>query len=505
MLKIMRGFFITLCLLMFGVSFSTAQKSKSSRIEFESKDELYGFTSVSYQDKGVVILYKRRMEGKVFSWHIYKYDTTLTRIDSAKIETDKNLYLSRITDDGENIYVFERNYKKGGFKMHTISMKDLSTHSVRGNLMKKAELLGYAVQDGVAYLPVYHRKTRNTIVQVDINSGIQNQVLIEVEAKRDLDYQGIEILDQVEGKEVWVKYKNCKGKDCDNYVVPLSVNVENLSHVTIEKQGKYEIIDFASTKQQDGSVMISGTYSNNVRPGETSEGMFLGKIEDGELRYAHYTSFLEMKNFFNYLSDRKKEKIQLKQKRKEQKGKELNLNYRIAVHDIQNLGEDFLIIGEAYYPTYRTESYQDRGRTFWRTVFDGYQYSHAVIAAYNKEGELLWDQSFKMWLDEKPFYVKRFLSVSTDEDKIALLYLNGGKLKTATIQDGKIEVDESEENFDTGFEGDKIKSVAIEETIHWYNNHFLSWGFQRIRNKENKKVKKNRRVYYLNKVTFDNE
>ena len=96
---------------------------------------------------------------------------------------------------------------------------------------------------------------------------------------------------------------------------------------------------------------------------------------------------MSLNKFLEYLPARKQAKVERKQKRKEKKGKEMNINYLIASHDIIKKGDKYIMLGEAYYPTYRTETRTDaNGNVTYRTVFDGYQYTHAVVAGFDKDG-----------------------------------------------------------------------------------------------------------------------
>ena len=112
---------------------------------------------------------------------------------------------------------------------------------------------------------------------------------------------------------------------------------------------------------------------------------------------------------------------------KEAKGKKLRYNYNLITHDIIEMNEQYVLVGEAYYATYRTETYyttDSKGNMVMqtRTVFDGFQYSHAVVAGFDKKGNKLWDNTFEMWLSHKPYFAKKYITVSTTDDKINLLF-----------------------------------------------------------------------------------
>ena len=66
-----------------------------------------------------------------------------------------------------------------------------------------------------------------------------------------------------------------------------------------------------------------------------------------------------------------------------------------------SFGKEGKAEGEFYYPTYRTEctSYTDANgntRTSCRQVFDGYQYTHAAIAAFDEKGNKKYKDDYKL-------------------------------------------------------------------------------------------------------------
>ena len=110
--------------------------------------------------------------------------------------------------------------------------------------------------------------------------------------------------------------------------------------------------------------------------------------------------FVSLDNFFAFLTEKEQKKIAQKVERKEEKGKTHKVKYRLLIHDVISRQGQYVMVGEAYYPVYRTERVNDiygrRGFYTNRVVFDGYQYTHAVVAVFDKSGQLIWDNSFKI-------------------------------------------------------------------------------------------------------------
>lgn len=213
--------------------------------------------------------------------------------------------------------------------------------------------------------------------------------------------------------------------------------------------------------------------------------------------------------------------------RQKEKGRDLKLQYRLLVHDIIQRNGQYVMVAEVYYPEYRNNNWNAPGMMGgfgmggfgmggfgfgnpWNNgfyapyrnypVFDGYVYTHAVIAGFDLQGNLLWDNSFEI-NDVKTFVLKEKVKVNFEEGQINLAYNQGGKLKTKVIRGS--EVVEGKESVElANYEGDKVRKSFTDDVEYWYGNHFLAWGYQRIRNDENAQARGRREVFYFEKVAF---
>ncbi len=183
----------------------------------------------------------------------------------------------------------------------------------------------------------------------------------------------------------------------------------------------------------------------------------------------------------------------------------MSIDYYIADHDIIVLDDGYLFLGEAYYPTYHTETYTTAGAngtmvTHYRTVFDGYQYTHAVLAKYSNEGTMEWDICFEMYPHYKPFYIKRFIAISEQtENTLGMIFTSGNNIVSKIIDfNGEVLSDESWDMMKTGNETDKTRWTSS-NIDYWFENHFIVYGSQKIKNKSDKSKRK---VYFVNKISF---
>ena len=138
----------------------------------------------------------------------------------------------------------------------------------------------------------------------------------------------------------------------------------------------------------------------------------------------------------------KKVKLHIKAKTKEKidkkksLGKELKSRYSLLVHDLKVRNDQYVMVGEAYYPTYRSVSMRDhyyrRYMEDTRAVFDGYLYTHAIVAAFDQDGQLLWDHSVRVDR-KKHFRLRERVNSKVDDDFIYLLYPDQGTINHIQI------------------------------------------------------------------------
>tara|TARA_R110000868_G_scaffold9097_5_gene46014 strand:+ start:20 stop:979 length:960 start_codon:yes stop_codon:yes gene_type:complete len=276
----------------------------------------------------------------------------------------------------------------------------------------------------------------------------------------------------------------------------------------IDKTNDFNIISISASKINDAEYIITGTYGE--KSNYASVGLFFGKIENKKVDFLKFFNFLEFKDFLTYLPEKRQAKIERKKERKKKQGKEMTIDYNIASHNIIKTPEgNYIFLGEAFYPTYRTETYttfvNGQSVTQTRQVFDGYQYTHAMISKFSPKGELIWDRLFKMYASYKPFYIKRFITLYGDsENSLNMAFVDSKKINTKSINyiNGEILKEENSDEIETGWEGDETKK-GITHMEYWYENYFIVYGNQVIKNKGDDKNKKGKRkVFFVSKVAY---
>ncbi|MFT7030144.1 MAG: hypothetical protein ACI83W_000863 [Marinoscillum sp.] len=262
------------------------------------------------------------------------------------------------------------------------------------------------------------------------------------------------------------------------------------------------LLDGTSTIFQGGYQYLAGTYSR--KPSEYSRGLYLSKFMNGRQQFVKYHDYSDLTNFFGFMNPKREKRVLDRIKRKREKGKQPHFSYRLMVHDIIRRGDEYLMIAEAYYPRYNSVSnlanngYSSYGMT---PGFSGYQYTHAILVAFDRNGEILWDNSFEI-NDIETYSLQEFVAVNVLEDKVVLMYLEENLIRSKVVMGNEVYEGKTFNPVKLSNPTDELKSrdPEVEGLRKWYGNIMYAFGEQRI-DSNSSYGRNSRRVFYINKVS----
>ncbi len=500
--------FCSVLLIIFLSTQAYGQVNSQKRIEFDSKDGFSDEEIHVFGSKGFIMSSRsdEKQDG-MSKWNYELYNTNLQSVKTKTIKIDSKFSPNKTFRNGEGLFVFYLE-NKYNFNLVSIQAEELEIKQANGILPNKTYVNDMVVLGDYAILNTSIKK-KPFLISINRKTGKTNLIPIEIgdySAKKTI-VQRMQVLEKSGEILVYVNVIVKKSKD-EIFVVQMNDKGKKTGMFHFTKGISENIIDISGSSVGEGSYVFTGTYSRSTT---SSEGIFFSRVDNNEVDFINFVKFLDMKNFLSYLPKREQDKIEKKIKKKEKKGKEVTLSYRIADHAVIPSGDDFLFLGEAFYPTYRQESYTTTSTvngvstttTQYRTVFDGYQYTHAVLAKFNAQGELLWDQTFAMWPSYKPYFVKRFISLTEQsEDDIKMVFASYNRIVSKTISlDGVVIQENKSDEIETGYSGDKAK-YSYSNIDYWYDQFFIAHGNQVIKNKEDKSVKRKRRVFFISKIEY---
>lgn len=488
-----------------------SQISYEERIEFELKDGYSDEKIIVFGELGFIMTSKNKEDvGEKQEWKYEQFSTNIESINTVNILINKKYSPYANFTDVFNTYTFFQD-RKGHYSLVAVEASSLNYSIINGVLPPKSNVLGMSVLGDFAFLKLIIKKAPYLYI---VNMKTEEMRLLPITIKdykpQKISMREIQVLPEANELFLYLKVQIEK-KISNTYVIRLNNQGEQEGLFNLSKNINKNIIDISASKIDDYKYIYTGTYSSETL--STSEGVFFCQTSDDNVDFVKYYSFVNLSNFLKYLPERSLNKIEKKKKKKERKGEEFVINYQIAAHNIIPVEDGFLFLGEAFYPTYRTETRTTttyvNGRmstTYYTvTVFDGYQYTHAMLCKFDFEGNMEWDQIFEMWSAYKPFHVKKFISIaSQNANAINLVYSSRNKITAKSIDyEGMVLQDSQSEEIQTNFEGDKTRS-SFSEIDFWYDNYFIAYGQQKIKNTDGEgSPKKKRSVFFVSKIKYE--
>jgi len=239
---------------------------------------------------------------------------------------------------------------------------------------------------------------------------------------------------------------------------------------------------------------------------EESSGLFSSIVENGIQKETNFANYLELKSVNNLLSERDILNLKKKALKKNKNLGEYSLDFTMLLHKVTAWKDGYLLLAEFYYPQYRTENYTDfdyYGRPYSNSysVFDGYRYTNALVAGFDRNGKILWDNTMEI-RNLVSFDLNPKVSLFPAGDELVLAYLSDGKIGSKIIREGNVVEKLDFSPVDLMYSNDKLLAETRNRMEQWYDNYFLCYGYQEIKNialdKNNKRL-----VFYLNKIRFE--
>jgi hypothetical protein len=506
----MKQLFTFLSLITLFVFNAEAQITYDKRIEIEEKDGYGNYKTFQFGESGMVVSYERDLKsGDLAEYYFDFYDNNLD-LRSAKKVSISDKFSTDQTCGSEKTGHALLTDKKNNYVLITLDLENDLLKKVTGTFPKKLVVAEMVVLQDLIYV-TGHIKKEEVLITVNWKTGKQKIIPVEIDniKSKRLQNQGLQVLDESKEIVLYIKATPNK-KTSDVYMLRTDETGKRKSLINISSNTDAFILSATTSVLEANNYIFTGTYSKE-RSGY-AQGFYFSKSVNGKMDYISFFPFVDMKNFFSYLSKKQKDKIEKKIEKKKAKGKDVDVNYQMVIHDLVVQKDGYLVIGECYYPTYytvtETRTTYTNGvpstTTTTRQVFDGYQYTHAVVMKLDFNGKKIWDNCLPMYITDKPFRVVKFINFKPEaNDQISMVYADDIMLVSKAIDNsGKVIRDKKEEVIIKSLSGDKVK-ISSSEVKPWYGDYFLAYGYQRIKNTEKKDVKRKRNVFFLSKVKYE--
>ena len=406
-----------------GVTFGQKEEAELiERYEIDEKEmSINNFEVISLKEKGIINIYSEKAPSRSRKWTFKKMSVNLSEVSKKEVIVSKKFYFHSSFVTKTHFHALFRGQMKK-YKVISLELSSMRLKEVEGEFPTWG--VRFSKMKVIGENAIIDTKSRKGAFLTLINWSTGRTKVIPISIKgannKRINFQNFQIVGDESELFVFVSAR-VEGK-MNTYAILIDRKGKQKDLFCLTKEYENVISDISVSRMGNDEYIYTGTYSK--RSSLISNGLFIGRSNGSDMDFIESYNFLKLNKFLSYLPARKQKRIEKKQKRKEKRGKELSFNYNIACHDIIKKGDRYIMVGEAYYPTYRAETTTDaNGNTRTRQVFDGYQYTHAVVAGFDKDGGLIWDNTFKLFPSYKPFYVKKFISISkADDEEVQMVF-----------------------------------------------------------------------------------
>lgn len=525
----LNNFRIVLFALLAILTLSNAQGQKPARIELPVPAASGGYMTLPIGEKGVLLISKPEKNG----YRIRKFNTQLEEVYSIDGVIENGLDFVTATFDGRSAFLLFSRYRSSLYQIVKVNVDPGFVETFTINTTSRFEITDFKSLGVSIYMA---GTVRDEPVLIHTNLlNLQTKILPSM-IKGSNAIQSIEV--DTTNRLVTVSFAVKQSRQTRLVARTYDETGELYSQVIIEPEDEYSMLSGRLQVLNETESLMIGTYGyRNMQSSSASasQGLYISKIVNNEVAFTKYYSFTDFENFFNFMGDRQMEKMERKIKKKKDAGDDVKLNYRLLVHNIIVTPDQYLLVAEVFYPEYKSASnmyginsyfgnpwmygmpfgmglynpwmwnplYGGRGG-YSNQVFDGFVYTHAVIAGMSKDGNLLWDNSISF--DKmKSMELTRKVNVQPLPDKqVRLVYGNGEELKSKVVKGHEVTDADINIPLNTSLEGDKVRRSSIDAVSYWFGNYYLAWGQQRIVNPQagTTESRGRRDVFYLNKIPF---
>jgi hypothetical protein len=431
------------------------------------------------------------------SWTFSRYDTTLREVWNKEFQINSVLLPLKSFHNHQYLYLLLSEPESLDISVFKLNAETGEGEMIEGTLIGGIEVSDFKVLENQAYIAGV---VKNRPVVVAFSFFDRRPRILPGLFGQNTDINGLQVNEQNRTVSV-IMYATYRST-CKLLVKTYSYQGKLLDEFTIRNEKDLGLVTGKISTLNNQERLLMGNYSVDCSP--YSQGMYLAKWKNDEREFIRYFKFADFKNFFNYMKPARQERVKNRIVRKREKGKEMRLRYRLHIHDIIETADQLILVAEAYYPLYRSVSAGTLGnvRAFYNDrIFDGYQYTHAVVCGFDKNGNLLWDNSFEI-NDFVSFDLNEAVQVSVEKDRIVLAYPQDGHINTKVIKGNSILKNKENYKILTNFEHDKVTDSKPAKVAQWYDGYFLVWGHQTISNHKDPGVKSEREVFYMNKIIY---
>ncbi len=492
-----KWWWISAAAILSAINFTHAQSLHVARYEVMLDRSEVGYKTIASHDDGL-FLQRLGIGPKFDHIELIHLDTALSEKWKGTIAIEKNYQVFGQTVFENKLYLLlrYRDYSRNDLVLIAVENEtgNYVQYKIKGyipfaptefHVMKKGVIIGgYFNRTPLALFFSLEDYKSKVLAGLLNEIGELNQIRVNDDDTFDLVISAPNMLKQ---RTIWLKRYDGQGN--------------LISNASLDSPDKHLIFGRMLTTD-DKQQIVAGVYGN--RSTEYSRGIFISTIDPDGYQQMRYYSFGDLENFFKYMKAKREKRVKERIERRKVRGKKTRFNYRFLLHQVIPYNDQFLLLGEAFYPKY---NYVNNNPMFFGArsnynafqsgrVFDGYYYTHAVIMAFNKQGDLLWDNSFEI-KDVKSFKLEQFVRAKLFGDRISLFYIYDNKLRSKVIKNNDVLEAKSQDLSHNPYEVNRPVGSTAPTLNYWYEDVLFANGLEDIETPGGRHM---RRVFYVSKI-----
>ncbi len=448
-------------------------------------------------------------------WYFTCYDTNLQQVwvRSVPLFSDLDYRFSLdVADTLALLFVHSGKAKnpENNYEILRIALHKGTLVLNTGTLDPGAVVDAFGVQKGLAWLGVNVKGQAGKIVNVGLKKGLSKAFSLGNGSQIALLWMRP---DTAANSVSAVVSRQVTKKNAEYYLVRYDTNGVIKREVLIGLQSAERTLTQVKVAEGiDGKEMLLGSYAQGITnsaqkslPVGESTGLFASPVSGGNQKQISFYNYLELTNATSIVGESDIMNLKKKALKKNKSLSEFSLDYPVLVHDIFVKNDQCILTAEFFSPQYHTENFTDfdfYGRPYTNSysVFDGYRFYNGIVAGFDTDGKLLWDNYIEIRNLVSFELSPKVMAYPSGKD-LVLCYVSDGKIGSKIIQEGNVVEKLDFSTIDLLNTDDKLLSESKGAIVQWYGKYFLSYGYQDIKNVALETNNK-RLVFYFSKLRF---
>ncbi len=498
-----------------------AQKLQPIRLEVPSEINADNFHVEVLGGKGALIFYESNevTDDSQTKWFFGLFNTSLKQQWLKFIPLAEKLEYVGSDQSESKLFLLFRNLtrgrsEEGSYEIVTYNILSNEFSKVTGTFPNKAEIAGFSTIGNTGCLALNINRQETDMLFIDLVTG-------DIKASHimpDADSYIFKLFADKNNRQFYTALKVIQdNRYIKDKVVRFSSTGEEESVYDIEiVEGLKTLSDYYFLPAKNNRLLMFGTYDiiterinsfkgllDNEDP--KSVGMYYLQFNEGKQSLLKFYDFLGFENLYGSLGNRTMEYKKKATGKEEVKEKSLTAYFHLYDPQVIKVNDQYVFSVEVYKPYYTTETRMDydfygRPVPYTYSVFGGYDFYDVIVVGLSEEGDLIWNNDFSID-DLRSYELNRNSIVFDDDEFISIAYINKGYIHLQTIE-GPVDIGKAQTEIESKIEKDRVADDQFNQIRYWYDNFFLVYGYQKLKNRT-LDDQSTRTAFYVNKVAYN--